>query len=112
MGILTGALLGWLWGLGWPQILAISPLAGVMVSVIAASLKMVRFGIIRSLVTGIPIGIITGLLLIPFGNTFLPGNLPPSYQLVSTVIYGALLGTVVGFVVSIGLSKLESSTAG
>jgi hypothetical protein len=107
IGIFTGAIVGWLWGMGWPQILVLSPIAGVMVSVVAASLKMVRFGIIRSLATGILIGTITGLLLIPFGNTILPSNLPPNYQLISAAICGSLLGTVIGFVVSIGLDRVE-----
>jgi predicted HTH transcriptional regulator len=56
IGIITGLLVGGLWAGGWLFAPLISPIVGVMVGVILSSLRIVKYGLFRSIIMGLFIG--------------------------------------------------------
>lgn len=98
LSIITGGFVGWLIGLGWMFAPVVAPLIGFVVSVIASTLKIVHYGILRAAIISLVIGVVIGLLYnaalqIEFFYVLLEGSS------ILKVAFGAIVGAIVGVVV-------------
>jgi hypothetical protein len=109
IGILTGLAVGGLWAAGWLAAPWISPVVGVMVAVILALLRLVKYGLARSVIMGLLIGTGLTLVLELLSNRIFPNGFSIGPEMIVKTAFGGIAGVVSGIVISIALKCLEDN---
>lgn len=105
VGILTGITTNSLLVIGWPYAVWVAVALGILISVVAASVGLIHYGITRVLLTGSLIGVVAGVFA---GNALYLAN----GLAWGAVVVGGIAGGIGGLLVSALLNYVEEKTRG
>ena len=107
ISLISGGLVGWLWGSGWDYAPVASPVLLFSVSLISSTLKVIDYGLTRAVINSLFIGLFLGSLFVGGANSAIVASLLDT-GVMSRIVYGSFVGAIAGILVSIFLRRIES----